>query len=343
MVFISTIFVLLATVALGAQAPQESQYVERVEVARVLIDARVVDKSGQPVLGLEAADFEVQIDDTQARVEAVEWIGSESTDLRPLPSTDLAGALEPVVRGRLVVLLVQKSMQRHRIMGLLKMVRDGGGLLARLTREDRVALLSFDSHLRIWLDFTGNMDRVRRVLADDVMFRSPEPVEPAPEPSLVSRLSQEVGRRTYTMDEALRLLGNALEPLPGAKSIILIGYGFGRLTFTLGGFGAALDDSYDEARSALQAARVSVFCLDVTDADYHTLEFGLETVAADTGGLFARAYRFPRQALDRVSSALVGHYVLFAEKPDIEPGEHSITVRLARSEGTVLARSGYRD
>ncbi len=119
------------------------------------------------------------------------------------------------------------------------------------------------------------------------MFRKPGLVEPASEPSLVARLTPERGRRIYTIEEALRLIANALEPLPGSKSVVLVGYGFGRLTSTVPGFGAALDYGYDEARTALHAARASVFSLDVTNADFHTLEFGLQTVAADTGGFFA--------------------------------------------------------
>jgi hypothetical protein len=122
-----------------------------------------------------------------------------------------------------------------------------------------------------------------------------------------------------------------------------VGYGFGRLTVTLGMVGAVLEPGYDEARAALQAARAAVFCLDVTDADYHTFELGLQTVAADTGGFFARTHLFAQDAVDRVANALTGHYVLFAEKPQVESGTHRITVGLTRHEGTVLARSTYVD
>ena len=332
----------VAVAAVGALAAQLPQYVERVEVARVLIDARVVDGAGRPVLGLQPSDFDLRIDDKSVRVESVQWIGGEPASV-PIASTPIAGAIEPTVRGRLIVLLVQKSFELHRIMGLLHMMQKGGGLLARLKSDDRVAVLSFDSHLRVWLDFTGDLDHVRAVLAEDVMFRQPGLVEPAPEPSLVARLTQDRGRRTYTMEEALRLIANALEPLPGSKSVVLVGYGFGRLTSMVPGFGAALDDGYEEARTALQAARASVFSLDVTNADFHTLEFGLQTVSEDTGGFFARAYRFPQQAIDRVAGALEGHYVLIAEKPELDPGTYCVAVRLVGQKGRVLARSTYTD
>ena len=86
-----------------------------------------------------------------------------------------------------------------------------------------------------------------------------------------------------------------------------------------------------------------MFCLDVTNADYHTFEHGLQTVAVKTGGFFARTHLFARRSIDRVANALVGHYVLFAERPDVEPGTHRIEVELVRAKGSVFARSSYVD
>ena len=331
-------FVLLTTVVVSAQQPQR---VERVDVARVLIDARVVDATGQPVLGLDSENFEVEIDGQHARVESVQWNGD--TQQSTIQSTGRVGGVEPENYGRLIVVLVQKSLERPRVAGLLRLLQDSNRLLARLTPDDRVAVLSFDSHLKIWLDFTDDLDRVQTVLMEEVMHGNPNSIEPALGPSLLGQLSQERGRKTYEIEEALQLLGDALEPLPGSKSVVIIGYGFGRLTVTLGIPGATLGDGYDEARAALQAARAAVFCLDVTMADYHTFEFGLETVAEETGGFFARTYLFAQRAVERVANALIGHYVLFTEKPDVDPGIHRIAVRLVGANGTVLARRSFVD
>ena len=321
--------VLCAGAVLSAQQPRRT---EVVDVARVLVDARVLDAGGQPVLGLEPEDFEVKIDGQRVRVESVQRIGSGESGSGPVPSTVLAGVLEPEVRGRLIVVFVQKSLEPIRAIGLLRLLQESGRLLSHLTPDDRVAILSFDSHLKIWLDFTGDLNHARAVLAEDVLFRKPARIEPTPGLSLVSGLSQDLGHQTYTIEKALRLLGNALEPLPGSKSVVLVGYGFGRL-----------DRDYEEAREALHAARAAVFCLDVTDADYHTFEHGLQTVAADTGGVFARTHLFAQRAVDRVANALTGHYVLFTEKPDLDPGTHRIEVRLVREKGSVFARRTYVD
>ena len=334
------VLVPFAAVALAAQQPQLQ---ERVDVVRVMVDARVVDGSGRPILGLEPADFDVRIDGQQVRVESAQWIGGAAPASGPLPSTNIAGVLEPGVRGRLLVFVIQKSLQGDRLVGLLRLLQESGRLLEHLTPDDRVAVLSFDSHLKIWLDFTGDIDRVRTVLAEEIMFGEPGPIEADGGLSLVSRLSQDVGRTTYFIEDALRLLGQALKGLPGSKSVVLMGHGFGQLTVMLDMVGATLGKRYEEARAALHAARAAVFSLDVSDVDYHTFEHGLETVAVDTGGFFVRTHLYARRAVGRVANALVGHYVLLVEQPDVEPGTHRIEVELVREKGQVFARRSYSD
>ena len=335
----------LASLAPIESAAQPQPVVERVDVARVIVDVRVVDGHGRPVLDLGPDDFEVRIGGEPVRVESAQWYGDDAPnggpDRVPLASAGVTGFLEPSIRGQLIVFVVQKSLYPQRVLGLMRLLQHSERLLQRVTPRDRVAVVSFDSHLKIWLDFTDDLDQVRAVLADDVLFQSPPVLEPQDGVSLLATLSQDVGRRTYEIQEALRRLGNALEPLPGAKSVVLVGYGFGQFTVTLGMIGATLDHRYDEARAALEAARAAVFSLDVTQADYHTFEHGLEAVAEDTGGLFARTYLHPWRAVDRVASAVAGHYVLFTERPDVEPGEYRIEVDLVGHDGAVLARSTY--
>ena len=83
--------------------------------------------------------------------------------------------------------------------------------------------------------------------------------------------------RAATPETALLLTARALEPLRGPKALVFFGWGMG----TLSGSMVFLDADYGPARQALLDARVTVFSLDVTDADYHTLEVGLEQVAAE--------------------------------------------------------------
>ena len=322
----------------GAQVPQP---VERVEVARVIIDARVLDEQGRPILGLAPADFDVRIGDRPVRVESARWIGEAPVPpVRPARMATAVRAIDPGNRGRLVVFVVQKSLVPVRARGLLRLLQQVGSLLGRLNSDDHVAVLSFDFHLKIWIDFTNDLDAVRTILAEQVMSGTPPAVVPG-RISLIPRLSQEAGRRTYRIEEALRSLGYALESLPGAKSVVLIGHGFGELTANLNMFGSRLDRRYAEAQQALQTARAAVFSLDTTDAAYHTFEHGLQVVAEDTGGFFVRTNLSSRRAVERVGSALIGHYVLFTERPDLEAGTHRIEVALHGRKGRVFARRDY--
>jgi VWFA-related protein len=341
--------ILAVALALWSPAPdaQQRPFVERVEVARVLIDARVFDDRGRPVANLDASDFAVKIDGAPARVESSEWIGtapvaaptsppsrtSRGTAAEPSPPSMAPGA------SRLVVFLVQKDLEPLRIRGLMQMSQLVDTLLQPLTRDDRVAVLSFDSRLRIWTDWTNDVEQVRSILAEDVIVRLPLEVTPSEDASLMTALNQRSGGRIFSIEHALRHIAESLEPLPGAKSLILLGYGFGRF----GSGGVILMDGYDEASAALQRARVSVFTLNVTQAHYNSLQVGLQSVSEETGGLYASTYEFPALAIERVGRALAGYYVLFVEKPDVRKGVHRIEVRLTGRRGTVIARSSYVD
>jgi VWFA-related protein len=315
--------------------------VERVEVSRVLIDARVVDAKGNPLSDLGAEDFAVRIGGRTARLESVEWVSGRSPteDVPTLNASGFRGVTEPASE-RLTVFLLQKSFEGSRLSGLMRMLLGTRTFLERFGPRDRIAVLAFDYHLQIWLDFTSDRERVRGMLERGLV--DPPPSLPSgPSPSLVERIDPDRARRTYSIEQALRLIAEALQDVPGAKSIVLIGYGFGRLDPSTGT--VHMENGYDKAREALQSARVSVFCLDVTDADYHSLEAGLQLVSEATGGFFARTHLFQDRAFNLLSGALAGHYVLFVERPDLERGTHRIDVKLTRREGKVLARTSWED
>jgi VWFA-related protein len=327
----------VSAVAPGAAHQQPGPYRERVEVVRVLLDARVLDDRGQPVRDLDRDDFTVEIGGKAARLESVEWVvsGAAMEEDPPLESAALDIASQS--QGRLIVFVFQKSLERSRIVGFMRMLIEARGLLDTLTPQDRVAVLSFDSRLQVWLDFTNEFDRVRRVFERGILFERAAAIQESTGPSLLRRLDSRRASRTYTIEGALLRIGEALEPLAGVKSVVLIGHGFGRL----GPSGVSMDNEYDAMRDALQAARASVFSLDVTDADYHSLEAGLQLIAADTGGFFARTHIFTDRAIDSLVGALAGHYVLFVEQPALKRGAHAIDVKLTRRKGRVFANRTY--
>ncbi len=313
---------------------QVPRFTERVTVARVLVDVRALGRNGEPIQGLTASDFVAKVGGKPAVVESATWIDGRTPEGREQEAVELPWAA-PEPPGRLIVFMFQKDFEPSRMIGLMRMLIDTQKLLERFGPEDHIAMLSFDSHLKVWLDFTTDHEKIRHVLARGILFERPPVVEATGFPSLSRQLTQARAKRAYTVEESLLLVGEALKGLPGAKSIVLVGHGFGQLA----GSTVLFDPDYGKARIALQEARASVFCLDVTNADSHTLEAGLQMVAADTGGFFARTHVFPALAMQRLVGALAGHYVLFIEVPDGLPeGFHEVEVKLAGESGEVLAR-----
>jgi VWFA-related protein len=331
----------LLALALAGQdpRPQEPRFGDRVDVERVLLDVRVVDSFGQPVRGLGREDFRVEVDGRAVTVESAQWIEGHqpySQGLAPQAAADARAA--PAPEGRLIVFFFQKDLESSRVGGLLRMQREAVKVARGLEPQDRVAVASFDSHLKLWLDFTRNREALEHALMRSIMFESRPRPTLEPHPSLLAHFDPEEGRRAANAETGLLLLGRALGELPGAKSLVLFGWGLGSMQ---GRFGVRPEREYGPAVEALYAARTTVFALDVTEADYHSLEVGLEKVAEDTGGFYAKTHDFPAQAMNRLTGALSGHYVIAFERPDVRPGAHPLRVHLLHGKGEVLARSTY--
>jgi VWFA-related protein len=335
---------LLATLVLLVAATQETPgppvLQATVAVERVMVDARVLDR-GRAVRDLRPEDFRVRIDGEPSELVSVTWVSAAGAEIVPFADrSDEVDLVAAPVRGRLVVIFVQKDLEPTRIVGLFRMLEEARRLVGRLGPEDLVTVLSFDTHLKLWCDFTNDPQTLERVLAHDVLFKErARYVEPAPDPSIAYHLSLEASRRAASPETALRLLGEALGEVEGSKTLVLLGYGFGRLS----GSTVAFDGDYDDALRALLEADVTVFSLDVTDADYHSLEVGLQEVAAETGGFYSRTHVFTRQAMSRLEEALEGHYILEVSHPGGPRGRHEIEVDLVDRSGRVYARKAYFD
>jgi VWFA-related protein len=325
-----------------------AQVQERITVERIIVDTRVTDDRGNPVTGLKTSDFRVRIDGKPAAVESSEWI-PETAAARELAAIDSAIADvntsldQPAPHGRLLIFFYQTDFARNsaRIAGQMQTVVNANDWLDWLDPEDRVAVFSFDSHLKFRLDFTDNKDHIKDAMQQAMLTDEPPWPRIVPMPALAKRLDPKEMRKAASPEAALIIIANALRPIPGPKSIILFGWGLGRLTSS----GVIMESKYVPARQALESARASVFSIDFTQADYHSLEVGLGKVAGDTGGFYAKTFHFPKIAVDRLQKTLAGHYELEVRKPDTNVrGTHTIEVEVpSQRRATVLARSTYVD
>jgi VWFA-related protein len=336
---------LVAALLFAAQAQQP--YQEKIVVERILVDARVTDSYGNPITGLLPADFRVLIDGKPAKVESADWIpetaaGRELADIdKPQPQVNTS-LDEPAPPGRLFIFFFQTDFARNksRVAGQMEILQKIDAFLDFLEPDDRVAVLSFDSHLKFRLDFTDDKHRIAAAMYDALLTNEPNTPPIVPMPSLRSHLPPDVLKKTASSEEALLVLGNALLPIPGPKSLILFGWGLG----TFSGGRVWMPPVYAAARQALESARVSVFSLDFTQADYHSLEVGLGKVSGDTGGFYAKTFHFPDQAIGRLTKTLAGHYELAVRKNDTRVrGAHTIEVQVDRRGADVMSRTTYVD
>ncbi|MCP3956279.1 MAG: hypothetical protein GY719_00350 [bacterium] len=330
--------------AAGPEPPdpwQDVSFQEEITVALFSVVARIVDKSGEPIRGLEPGDLRVEIGGDEIGVSSLDW--SSSQDAVRLSANDLAEAralsASPEslpdspedLRGRMVVIFLQIDLQPTRIKGHLKILPEIESLLRSLHRDDRVAILSFDSHLKLWQDFSNDREATFASFRKAIGYGTPAPRRGLGV-SLADHLDPRAARDAATPEKALQTTAEALIPLPGEKDLIYVGWGLGRY----GAGGVRMTPDYEPAVRALDAAEATVFVLDVSQADNHSLEIGLQNVATHTGGTYQRTFHFASQAVQRLARTLGGHYVINIDRGALPEARGRLTIELKTGKGRVL-------
>jgi VWFA-related protein len=319
---------LLGITVAGAQEPR---FHDEIEVRQAQVTVRVVDGSYQPIRGLDVEDFEVKVDDQVVAPQSVTWIETGVVDLA---APDAQAQTSVIPRGRLIVLFFQLDFERTRLSGLVRMVHHANELIDQLDPQDQVAVVVFGSHLVLHLDFTGDTERLHQVVSTTALFD--EVSDPATDTqfSLHQHLDPDAARAAASPESALLVTAKALEKLPGEKSLVFLGWGLGRFSSS----GVRMRRSYGPARRSLIRSQTAVFSLDVSSSDRHSLEVGLQRLAHDSGGFYARTHLFPQGVMQQLESALSGYYLLVFNNPFTAISHRKLEVRLTRSKGTVLAR-----
>lgn len=311
---------------------------ETIDVSLSTVVVRVVDTWGAPILDLKPEDFRVRAGKREIPVAAVDWISGEEPP-PPVPAAPPeAGTEAPPSAPRpanLVVFFVQADLNPTRISGQIRLRPHTRGLLDTLPPADRVAVVSYDSHLKLRQDFTQDHEKVYAALDRAMLYNPEDAVVPDGPESLASHFDAEAARRAASPERALELTARALAPFPGEKTLIFLGWGLGRF----GGGGVDMIPAYRPAVRALAAAHASVFVLDVTSADYHSLEVGLQNVADATGGIYLRTFRLPGLATRTLAKAISGYYVVTLDKAELIGVKGSLHIELRDGRrGTVIAR-----
>lgn len=320
--------------------PQAS-FGERIEVRLATYVVRALDSYGDPMLGLGPEDFRLTANGKEIPISSLDWQGLAAPaapdappKLAPWPP------VPPRPEGseaRTLVFFVQADINApNRTRGHLKLLPLLDEVLATLTPADRIAVVSFDSHLKLWQDLTADHARVKDALWHAVRFGGRTPSIPAAELSpFAARFARSEPEEVATPERAIQETAEALAAIPGEKTMVYLGWGLGRY---VAGFGVGVTHEYGPALSALGRAHATVFVIDVDDSIYHDLEMGLRAIAADTGGTYEKTTYFPSQATRRLARAITGYYLLSVDAQQLPAGKYPLKIELRHRHGSVLVR-----
>ena len=312
---------------------------ETIEVQVSSLVTRVVDSYGEPIRGLAAEDFRVRLGRQEATVLAADWV--DLTHPAPAPMAgvrrnDRIASLPTIptqlTEPPLILFFVQAGLDSSYTRGAMRFHLVVDELLASLPPGSKIAVVSYDSQLRLRLDFTTDKDRILEALERSIRFGGMGTERRRPAPSMAAALDFRAAKKAGTPEEGLQVAAEALGTFSGEKSLLYLGWGLGRF----GRGGVRMTPDYEPARAALRDADVTVFVLDTTDADFHSLEVGLEQVARDTGGTYEKTNQFPKRAAQRLGRTLSGYYVLSVDRSGLDANRKRWRVELRDQPGTVL-------
>jgi VWFA-related protein len=330
----------------AAQPPADdpqATFGERIEVRLSTFVVRALDDYGDPILDLRPEDFRVTVGKREIPISALDWQGFAAPGAAKPADVPALEAWPPVPHrpaaseGRTLVFFVQADINApNRTRGHLRMLPLLDDVLATLTPADRVTVVSFDSHLKLWQDLTADRGRVKDALWHAVRFGGRPPLGLREERSpFASRFAREEPEEVATPERAIEKTADALAILPGEKVFVYLGWGLGQF---VAGFGTRMTHEYGPALGALARAHATVFVIDVDDSIYHDLEVGLRQVAADTGGTYEKTTYFPSQATRRLARAITGYYLLSIDPDRLPAGHSTVKIELRRRRGTILVR-----
>ena len=301
---------------------------EEMTVRRQVVDVRVIDVHGRPILGLTPANFKLTHNGQRLEVISCEWISQEegqvTNEANPYP-------------GRLFAIFFQVELEAQRVRGLQGKIDRAMIVLEDLHPNDRIAVLSFDSHLRLYSDFCNNPRQLASALRRALRREKPKLRPSRPFPSLRGLIDPAEAAAADTPEKALATLARGLAHFQGPKTVLYMG--FGPVDISRGNF--QLREDYPRAVKALNDAEVTVMGLDFAPMDYNTLYLSIRQLAEDTGGTFVKTLNFPRVASAKIHNSMSGYYLLSHEAPEKFDANERYKLRLVGSRGRILAKRPY--
>jgi VWFA-related protein len=338
-----------AAVPSRAQQPASPQQppVFRGGTTLVQVDAIVADASGQPILDLTAADFDVLDDGRLVPIQRVRFLGADvysgDTTLAPIRTHD--DEEREASRDDVHVYAIVLDDYHVQKMGELRVIEPLLAFVKQLPPTDLVAVYyPLDSVTDV--AFARDREPVYKAIRAFKGRRGEyTPTRPAEEEHLRRLPDIERIRREVT-ESALEGLATHLGAIKqGRKSVLFVSEGFVEPV-------AELRDIYQAANRS----NVAIYPIDprgmtgnnsgTTVGQMMNASVGdrdmLRALAEETGGR-AIVYRNDiGREIQQIVRDASAYYLIAYESPHPEDGKfHRVTVRVKRPRATVFARTGY--
>jgi VWFA-related protein len=335
----------------------EQTFDDTIQVQEVLLDVLVTDRDGHVILGLTEDDFLVQEDGPEVELSGLTFY-SNRTPLSQDRGQEKERPTEPPAHRYFLFFFddvrdLGQNQQPYvrRLFDAARKSREW--VRDEMLPEDWVAVASYDFKLKLHQDFTRDRDALDKALEGAARGKEPPETWPSREdqgeaatPRLRTSLprGKELRKATPRIEDALRLLAEAMSGIPGRKSLLLFSIGFGRDDGTAP-YARPDQRYYRPMIQALNTHNVAVYPLDLTPQHLEHLqsEF-LRGLAQESGGdYFQRPVSF-LGPLRKIADENNGYYLLSyqATHEAGTSGYQEVSVTVRNPELVVRARKGYR-
>jgi VWFA-related protein len=344
----TTIIALATALAVAAPlaAQDEPRFEEKVDVNLVQLDVTVTDKKGNQILGLEKGDFVVRENGKPVEVDSMDYFTNRR--LLDAPESQAAFKAEQVREERYFVIMfhtipdaearnaMQNQIQRAR-RAAIEFVNN------QIKEQDRVAIVGHDIRLKIYSDFSSDPKALVKAIDEVVTFSNgitTKPESPVENGILANISMNEVINRTGRVYDSIRILADAVDPIPARKVLVLFSPGIGEPS----SFNARLPENdkvwFDPMMVAIQKANVTVYPMHLfPNASMHASESNLVIMANETGGEYFRQATSFEMPLKIVENQNNGYYMLsYYAAADQSVKPVSIEVKLTNPEFVVKSR-----
>lgn len=282
---------------------------DAIEVGLRTYRVQAVDRRGVPIEGLGKRDFDVKLGDEFVNVERVVWVHASSHGAEDGEDT-LRG-----VPGRFL-LFVQAGREPFFGRAHLRLQRQIREFLDGLEPGAAVSVVSFDARLKLWVDFTRDLELVERVVSVAGRFTAEPGEQPAFEhdlPSLRRIWDPDLARRIQTAEHSLETMAHYLDDLHGTETMIYVGWGLHQFNRR----NASRVLQFSRATETLADSGVQVFVLGALKTDLQNLGHGLLELADTTGGAYFHSRNIPAWRMRELASSLSAHYLLTLDEEDL--------------------------